>query len=70
VRMYVERYVPASAGPAELSKPAAEGLQSLIEVALELSKLKEYLGRDEPTVITVSVLALFKHDLNAEVLFL
>ncbi|KAF5316246.1 hypothetical protein D9619_006439 [Psilocybe cf. subviscida] len=52
VRMYVERYVPASAGPAELSKPAAEGLQSLIEVALELSKLKEYLGRDEPTVIT------------------
>lgn len=54
VRMYVERYVAADAGAAELSKPAAEGLQSLIEVALELSKLKEFLGREKPTVITVS----------------
>ncbi|KJA28029.1 hypothetical protein HYPSUDRAFT_156330 [Hypholoma sublateritium FD-334 SS-4] len=53
VRMYVERYVAADAGVAELSKPAAEGLQSLIEVALELSKLKEFLGREKPTVITV-----------------
>lgn len=67
VRMYVERYVPASAGPAALSKPAAEGLQSLIEVALELSKLKEFLGRDEPTVITVSVLATSNCGLNADV---
>ena len=54
VRMYVERYVPATAGAAELAKPAAEGLQSLIEVALEISKLKEFLKRDKPTVITVS----------------
>jgi phosphoglucomutase len=54
VRMYVERYVAADAGAAALSKPAAEGLQSLIEVALKISKLKEFLGRDEPTVITVS----------------
>jgi len=54
VRMYVERYVSATAGPAELGKPAAEGLQSLIEVALEITKLKEFLGRDKPTVITVS----------------
>ncbi|KAF9477612.1 phosphoglucomutase [Pholiota conissans] len=52
VRMYVERYVSADAGAAALSKPAAEGLQSLIEVALEISKLKEFLGRDKPTVIT------------------
>ena len=52
VRMYVERYLPASAPKEELAKPAAEGLQSLIEVALELSKLKEYLGVDKPTVIT------------------
>jgi phosphoglucomutase len=52
VRMYVERYVPASASPEELAKPAAEGLQSLIDVALELSKLKHYLGVDKPTVIT------------------
>jgi len=54
VRMYVERYVPASAGEKELNKPAAEGLKSLIEVALEISKLKAFLGRDDPTVITVS----------------
>jgi len=50
--MYVERYVPAASGPAELAKPAPEGLKSLIEVALEISKLKEFLGRDQPTVIT------------------
>ena len=56
VRMYVERYVPADAGPEELSKPAAEGLKGLIEVALEFSKMKELLGRDKPTVITVSLL--------------
>jgi len=54
VRMYVERYVAPQAGPSELGRPAAEGLKSLIEVALELSKLEEFLGRDEPTVITVS----------------
>ena len=54
VRMYVERYVPAAAGRAELSKPVAEGLKGLIEVALKISKLKEFLGTDKPTVITVS----------------
>ncbi|KAK0188692.1 phosphoglucomutase [Armillaria mellea] len=52
VRMYVERYVPPEAGPAALKKDAAEGLKGLIEVALEISKLKEFLGRDKPTVIT------------------
>ncbi|TFK29678.1 phosphoglucomutase [Coprinopsis marcescibilis] len=52
VRLYVERYVPASAPVSELEKPASEGLKGLIEVALELSKLKQYLGVDEPTVIT------------------
>jgi len=54
VRLYVERYVDPKAGAEELGKSAAEGLKSLIEVALEISKLKEFLGRDEPTVITVS----------------
>jgi hypothetical protein len=56
VRMYVERYVPPTAGPAELARNAADGLKGLIEVALELSKLKQFLGREEPTVITVSSL--------------
>ena len=55
VRMYVERYVSADAGPAELAKPAAEGLKGLIEVALEISKLQEFLGRDEPMVTAVSL---------------
>ena len=54
VRMYVERYVPADAGAAELAKPTPEGLKSLIEVALEISNLKGFLCRDQPTVITVS----------------
>ena len=52
VRMYVERYVAADKGKAELSKPTKEGLQGLIEVALKLSNLKEFLQRDAPTVIT------------------
>lgn len=52
VRMYVERYVAPSAGKAELSTATAEGLKGLIEVALEISKLKEFLGREKPTVIT------------------
>ena len=51
VRLYVERYVSKDKGK-ELSTPTAEGLKGLIEVALEISKLKEFLGRDKPTVIT------------------
>ena len=54
VRMYVERYVPADAGQEELAKPVAEGLKGLIEVALTISKLEQFLGRNQPTVITVS----------------
>ena len=56
VRMYIERYLGPEAGDEALSKPASDGLKSLIEVALEISQLKEFLGRDEPTVITVSCL--------------
>ncbi|KAF9038478.1 phosphoglucomutase [Panaeolus papilionaceus] len=52
VRMYVERYVGPEAGPEKLMEPAADGLKSLIEVALQISKLKEFLGVEEPTVIT------------------
>jgi phosphoglucomutase len=51
VRMYVERYVAADKRE-ELAKDTKEGLQALIEVALEISKLQEFLNRDEPTVIT------------------
>jgi len=52
VRMYVERYVSPAAGPEELAKPVAEGLKGLIEVALDILKFKEFLGSDQPTVIT------------------
>ncbi|KDQ61522.1 hypothetical protein JAAARDRAFT_30970 [Jaapia argillacea MUCL 33604] len=52
VRMYVERYVEASKGDKELMKDTAEGLKGLIDVALELSNLKEFLGVENPTVIT------------------
>ena len=52
VRMYVERYVAPEKGVAELSTATAEGLKGLIEVALEISSLKEFLSREKPTVIT------------------
>lgn len=52
VRMYVERYVAPEKGVKELSTATAEGLKGLIEVALEVSNLKEFLGREVPTVIT------------------
>ena len=55
VRLYVERYVGPEAGEKELARDTGEGLQALIDVALDLSNLKEYLGREQPTVITVSV---------------
>jgi phosphoglucomutase len=58
VRMYIEKYAPPEAGKKELSKEAAEGLKGLIEVALEISELKKFLGRDKPTVITVSWVAM------------
>lgn len=52
VRMYVERYVAAEKGAEELNKSTKDGLAGLIEVALEISNLKKFLARDEPTVIT------------------
>ena len=55
VRMYVERYVAAEAGEKELSRDTGEGLQALIDVALDISNLKQFLGREQPTVITVSL---------------
>jgi phosphoglucomutase len=55
VRMYVERYVGPEASEKELARDAADGLKGLIEVALNVSKLKEFLGRDKPTVITVCI---------------
>ncbi|OAX39614.1 Phosphoglucomutase, first 3 domain-containing protein [Rhizopogon vinicolor AM-OR11-026] len=52
VRLYVERYVGPEAGKEVLAGDTAEGLKGLIEVALEISNLKEFLSREKPTVIT------------------
>jgi len=49
VRLYVEKY---SKDPSKYDEDTAEGLKGLIDVAQRLSKLKEYLQRDEPNVIT------------------
>ena len=54
VRLYVEKY---SKDESEYGHDAQVGLKPLIDVALSVSKLKEYTGRDKPTVITVSVVA-------------
>ncbi|KAL7420585.1 Phosphoglucomutase-2 [Cryptotrichosporon argae] len=49
VRLYVEKY---SRNEQEYADDAQVGLKPLIEVALAVSKLKEYTGRDKPDVIT------------------
>ncbi|KAF9365562.1 Phosphoglucomutase-2 [Mortierella sp. NVP85] len=47
VRLYVEKF-----DSKVFDKPTQEALKPLIDIALEITKLKEYTGRNEPTVIT------------------
>jgi len=49
VRLYLEKYVDPSG---DISQAAFDVVKPLAEIAFELSKLKEYTGRDTPTVIT------------------
>merc|ERR1719444_486458 len=49
VRMYLEKYEGATG---DLSKHQFEVVKPLAAVAMEVSKLPEYTGRNEPTVIT------------------
>jgi len=49
VRMYAERYTKDES---DFAKETSEGLKGLIEVALEMTRLKEFLGREKPDVIT------------------
>ncbi|EPQ26282.1 uncharacterized protein PFL1_06217 [Pseudozyma flocculosa PF-1] len=49
IRLYVEKY---SNDPSEFGADAQVGLKPLIDEALKISKLKEFTGRDKPTVIT------------------
>ena len=64
VRLYVEKY---SKNEDEYGLDAQDGLKPLIEVALAVSKLKEFTGRDKPDVITVSSFSGFfstEHELG------
>merc|ERR1719330_2186913 len=49
VRLYLEKYESPSG---DLAKHQFDVVKPLAAIALEVSKLKEYTGRDEPTVIT------------------
>lgn len=49
VRLYVEKY---SNDTSEYTKETQSALKPLIDVALELSELEKYTGRNTPTVIT------------------
>merc|ERR1712087_339674 len=49
VRMYLEKYMAADG---DLGMHQFEVVKPLANIALEVSKLKEYTGRDEPSVIT------------------
>jgi phosphoglucomutase len=49
VRMYLEAYEPPSG---DLNKHAFDVVKPLADIALKLSKLVEFTGRNEPTVIT------------------
>mmetsp|Transcript_16849 Transcript_16849/g.27717 ORF Transcript_16849/g.27717 Transcript_16849/m.27717 type:complete len:117 (+) Transcript_16849:166-516(+) len=49
VRVYYEQY---TSDPSILELDTQDALQPIIKVALELSKLKEFTGREKPTVIT------------------
>lgn len=49
VRLYAESY---ESDPTALGLDASVALEPLIQVALELSSLPQFTGRDKPTVIT------------------
>merc|ERR1711939_1267804 len=49
VRLYLEKYESASG---DLGKHQFDVVKPLALIALEVSKLEEYTGRKEPTVIT------------------
>lgn len=49
IRLYVERYEP---DPSKQGENAQEALKPFIDMALRLSKLEEFTGREKPTVIT------------------
>ena len=51
IRLYLEKYEPGNSGE-KLFDTTQSAMQPLVKVALSMSKLTEYTGREEPTVIT------------------
>ena len=49
IRLYIEQYEDDKS---KMLLDAQEALKPIIETALEVSKLKEFTGREKPTVIT------------------
>ncbi|CAI9278484.1 unnamed protein product [Lactuca saligna] len=49
IRLYIEQYEKDSS---KTGRDSQEALSPLVEVALKLSKMQEFTGRDAPTVIT------------------
>ena len=49
IRMYLEKYVPPTG---DLAMHAFDVVKPIADVALKISKLKEFTGRSKPTVIT------------------
>jgi phosphoglucomutase len=49
IRLYLEKY---EADPTKLALTRDEALGEMVNLALQTSRLKEFTGRDEPTVIT------------------
>ena len=47
IRMYIEQYEPE-----KTDMLASDALADLVRVALDLCAMKEYIGTEEPTVIT------------------
>jgi phosphoglucomutase len=52
IRVYVEQYVPPTAGADRLAADPADALKPLVDIALGLGDVKKLTGRDKPTVIT------------------
>lgn len=49
VRMYIDNYID---DPSTFRQDAQVVLKPFVRIALEISKLTEFTGRDAPTVIT------------------
>jgi phosphoglucomutase len=58
IRLYVEKYTKDEK---RYEDDTQDGLADLIDVALSFSKLREFTGRDKPTVITVSSVPIHFH---------